>query len=95
MEIRINEEDQLKLLQELKHLRQQVTELQTCNTGLLSENRDCRAIIKRLDALPDMTAREARTFEDSNEQQRNAFLGDELRRSSLWMRLRGAFGVFE
>ena len=43
MEIRVNEEDQLKLLQELKRLREQVTELQTRGTQLLLENRQLKA----------------------------------------------------
>ena len=47
MEIRINEEDQLKLLQELKHLRQQVIELQMRGTALLLENRELKARLQK------------------------------------------------
>lgn len=47
MEIRINEEDQLKLLQELKHLREQVTLLQERGSALLLENRSLKAELQR------------------------------------------------
>lgn len=53
MEIRVNEEDQLKLLEELKHLRQQVTRLQARGTKLLLENRDLKAQIKILIGHPE------------------------------------------
>lgn len=47
MEIRVNEEDQLKLLEELRHLRQQRDELQAANTALLMENRQVKAELQR------------------------------------------------
>jgi len=45
MEIRINEEDFLKLLEELKHNRKQVTELQERGTQLLLENRELKQLL--------------------------------------------------
>lgn len=47
MEIRVNEEDQLQLLAELKQLRQQRDELQECCTKLEVERRDLKKIVQR------------------------------------------------
>jgi hypothetical protein len=95
MEIRVNEEDQLALLAELRHKRQQVTELQTANARVELENRDLRVIVRRLEDYPVLTRRELHTFEELPEELQAEFSGAEIRRSELWMRLRGGFGVYE
>lgn len=47
MEIRINEEDFIKLLEELKRKRAQVTELQERCTSLVLENRSLKERLRQ------------------------------------------------
>jgi regulator of replication initiation timing len=54
--IRVNEEDQLQLLVELKRLREQNTELQERGTRYELENRDLREIVRRLSEFPPLSA---------------------------------------
>lgn len=89
MEIRVNEEDYLKLLQELKRRREQVTELQTRGTELELENRDLRVLVRRLEKFPDATPREMSRFEGLDDRGQAEAASDDLRRVQLWMRLRG------
>lgn len=96
MEIRVNEEDHLTLLYELKELRKQRDDLQKDNTKLELENRDLRRIVRRLDKFPEPTVRELRWLESlGDDNDKMEFANDELRRSAFWMRLRGVFGVYE
>lgn len=91
----ISEEEQLLQLQELAHLRKQRTELQTDNTRLELENRDLRAIVRRVMEPPTMTDKETKEWNELTEEQRAARVPDELRRASIWSRLHGVFGVKE
>jgi regulator of replication initiation timing len=95
MEIRINEDDLHKLLKELAHLRDQVAALQTRGTRGELENRDLRAIVRRVEQFPPLSTLEQYRFEQFDEATQAAVAVDELRRSHLWMRLRGVFGVKE
>lgn len=88
MEIRINEEDYLKLLQELKRRREQVTELQARGTELELENRDLRVLARRMEKFPDATPREMRRIEELDDRGQAEAASDDLRRAQLWMRLR-------
>jgi regulator of replication initiation timing len=90
--IRVSEADQLRLLQELLHLRTQRTHLQAANTKLELENRDLRVLLHRFDEPACLTPRELRRFAAASGEQKDELLSDELRRSTLWMRLRGVFG---
>lgn len=95
MEIRVNEEDLHKLLKDLAHLRDQVDALQTRGTECELENRDLRAIVRRVEQFPPLSALEQYRFEQFDERTQAEVALDELRRSHLWMRLRGVFGVKE
>lgn len=99
MEIRVNEEDHLALLLELKHLRRQRDELQENNTRLELENLDLRTIVgrldylRRVDQLPGPTPREVSRFRQCGAQSADEAAADELRRWQLWKHMRVLFGA--
>jgi regulator of replication initiation timing len=89
MEIRINEDDHLDLLQQLKHLRKQRDELQAHNTRLALENRDLRRIALRLPEYPGPLARELMWLESlGDENDKAEFAREEVRRAEFWKGLR-------
>lgn len=94
MEIRLNEDDHLSLLQELKHLRKQRDELQASNTRLELENRDLRRIARRLKEhftleLPEPTEKELFWLNTLGDEENKAeFAREEARRAAFWRNLR-------